>query len=116
MFRMYLTLTFTCTILLCKVALVKDEHSTLITDTTDEKGKTSSFSLPAQFVVAMKCTRSKADGPVRRKKQVLLYLCRLLLTLSYAPEPNPDPRPKKFPCAVCNKAVKWSTFGVCCDS
>jgi hypothetical protein len=79
-------------------------------------GQTSSFSLPAQFVVAMKCTRSNADGPICRKKQVLLYLCSLLLTLSYAPEPNPGPRPIKFPCAVCNKAVKWSTSGVCWDS
>jgi hypothetical protein len=116
MFRMYFTLTFTCTILLCKVVLVKDEYSTLITVTTDKKSQTSSFSLPAQFVVAMKCTRSNADGPICRKKQVLLYLCSLLLTLSYAPEPNPGPRPIKFPCAVCNKAVKWSTPGVCCDS
>ena len=111
---MYFTLTFT--ILSCKVVLVKDEHSTLITYTTDEKGQTSLFSLPAQFVVAMKCTRSNADGPVYRRKQVLLYLCSLLLTLSYALEPNPGPRPIKFPCAVCNKAVKWSTPGVCCDS
>ena len=92
MFRMYFTLTFTCTILLCKVVLVKDEHSTLITDTTDEKGQTTSFSLPAQLVVAMKCTRSNADGPICRRKQVL-YLCSLLLTLTYAPEPNPGPRP-----------------------
>ena len=113
---MYFTLTFTCTILLCKVVLVKDEHSTLITVTTDNKGQTSSFSLPAQFVVAMKCTQSNADGPICRKKQVLLYLCSLLLTLSYAPEPKPGPRPIKFPCAVCNKAVKWSTPGVCCVS
>ena len=93
---MYFTLTFTCTILLCKVVLVKDEYSTLITVTTDKKSQTSSFSLPAQFVVAMKCTRSNADGPICRKKQVLLYLCSLLLTLSYAPEPNPGPRPIKF--------------------
>jgi hypothetical protein len=63
----------------------------------------------------MKCTRSNADGPICRKKQVLLYLCSLLLTLSYALEPNPGPRPIKFPCAVCNKTVKWSTPGVCCD-
>jgi hypothetical protein len=49
-------------ILSCKVVLVKDEHSTLITYTTDEKGQTSSFSLLAQFVIAMKCTRSNADG------------------------------------------------------
>ena len=110
---MYFTLTFTCTILLCKVVLVKDEYSTLITVTTDKKSQTSSFSLPAQFVVAMKCTRSNADGPICRKNQVLLYLCSLLLTLSYALEPNPGPRPIKFPCAVCNKAVKWSTPGVC---
>ena len=109
MFRMYFTLTFTCTIL-CKLFSLKTSTVTLITDTTDDKGQTSSFSLPAQFVVAMKCIRSNADGPVCRRKQVLLYLCSLLLTLSYGPEPNPGPRPIKFPCAVCNKAVKWSTL------
>ena len=33
---------------------------------------------------------------------------RLLLAQSYAPEPNPGPRPVKFPCAICEKAVKWT--------
>ena len=64
----------------------------------------------------MRCSLSKANGPVCRHKLVLLYLCSILLTQSYAPEPNPGPRPVKFPCAVCHKAVKWTTPGVCCDS
>ena len=55
-------------------------------------------------------------GPVCRQKLVLLYLCMLLLAESYAPEPNSGPRPPKFPCGVCHKAVKWSTSGVQCDS
>ena len=56
------------------------------------------------------------NGPVCRRKLVLLYLCSILLAQSYAPEPYPGPRPVKFPCAICLKAVKWSTPGVCCDS
>ena len=111
MFRMYFTLTFTCTILLCKVVLVKDEYSTLITVTTDKKSQTSSFSLPAQFVVAMKCTRSNADGPICRKKQVLLYLCSLLLTL-ICPGTKPWSTANKIPMCSLQQGSKmehpWS--------
>ena len=45
-----------------------------------------------------------------------MYLCALLLAESYAPESNPGQRPPKFPCGICQKAVKWSTPGVQCDS
>ena len=58
---------------------------------------------------------SKQKGPVCRDKAVLLYLCSLLLAQSYAPEPNSVPRPVKFPCVICEKAVHWNTAGVCCD-
>ena len=70
----------------------------------------------SQFVVSMLSTRSKAKGPVCRDKLVLIYLCSLLLAESYAPEPNPGPRPCKYPCGYCHKAVKWTTPGICCDS
>ena len=43
-------------------------------------------------------------------------ICSILLAQSYASEPNPGPRPVQFPCAICEKAVKWTTPGVCCDS
>ncbi|CAC5393455.1 unnamed protein product [Mytilus coruscus] len=45
-----------------------------------------------------------------------MYLCSLLLTNSYAPEPNPGPRTPKYPCGTCKHAVTWKTETVCCDS
>ena len=74
------------------------------------------LSICSQFISSLRCTLPKSNGPVCRNKLVLLYLCSIMLAQSYAPEPNPGPRPVKFPCAICHKAVKWSTPGVCCDS
>lgn len=59
---------------------------------------------------------SGQKGPVCRKKLVLLYLCLLLLQESFAPEPNPGPRPPKFPCGVCHKAMEWTIPRVQCYS
>ena len=67
-------------------------------------------------ITSLRCTLSVSNDSVCRKKLVLLYLCSILLTQSYAPEPNPGPRPIKFPWVICHKAVKWTTPGVCCDS
>ena len=69
-----------------------------------------------QFVASMLNTHGKRKGPVCRNKLVLIYLCSLLLAESYAPEPNPGPRPCKYPCGYCSKAVKWTTPGICCDT
>ena len=51
---------------------------------------------------------------IKYDKLVLIYLCSLLLTNSYAPEPNPGP--PKYPCGTCRKAVTWSHEAVCCDN
>ena len=42
----------------------------------------------------------------------------LLLLLSGDVHSNPGPRPPKYPCGICNKAVKWDhkNPSVCCDS
>ena len=42
----------------------------------------------------------------------------LLLLLSGDIQSNPGPRPPKFPCGICAKAVKWDHMhpSVCCDS
>ncbi|VDI40583.1 Hypothetical predicted protein [Mytilus galloprovincialis] len=53
---------------------------------------------------------------IKYDKLVLMYLCSLLLTNSYAPEPNPGPRTPKYPCGTCTCAVTWKTEAVCCDS
>ncbi|XP_071171114.1 uncharacterized protein [Mytilus edulis] len=53
---------------------------------------------------------------IKYDKLVLMYLCSLLLTNSYAPEPNPGPRTPKYPCGTCTRAVTWKTEAVCCDS
>ena len=73
------------------------------------------LSICTQFIGTLRCSKA-ANGPVCRRKLVLLYLCGILLAQSYAPEPNPGPHPIKFPCAICQKAVKWTTPGICCDS
>jgi hypothetical protein len=52
---------------------------------------------------------------LKPQKQVLLYLSSILLTRSYAPEPNPGPRAPKHHCGQCGKAVTWQTSGIGCD-
>ena len=54
-----------------------------------------SFPVCTQFIATLKCMKPKQS--VCKGKLVLLYLCTLLLAESYAPEPNPGPRPVKFP-------------------
>ncbi|XP_063417026.1 uncharacterized protein LOC134699347 [Mytilus trossulus] len=51
---------------------------------------------------------------IKYDRLVLTYLCNILLTNSYAPEPNPGP--PKYPCGSCNKACTWKQKAVCCDS
>ena len=77
---------------------------------------TTKLSPSLQFILTLRSCMSKQKGPVCRERLVLLYLCMLLLQESYDPEPNPGPRPPKFPCGICNNAVKWTTPGVQCDS
>ena len=40
----------------------------------------------------------------------------LLLLLSGDIQPNPGPRPLKYPCGICKKACKWTTPCVRCDT
>jgi hypothetical protein len=54
---------------------------------------------------------SVKSSKLKPQKQVLLYLSSILLTRSYAPEPNPGPRAPKHPCGQCSKAVTWQTAG-----
>jgi hypothetical protein len=49
-------------------------------------------------------------------RSVLAYLTLAILNTSWDCELNPGPRPLKYPCGICHKAVKWTTPGVCCDS
>ena len=51
---------------------------------------------------------------VTEPKSSSLYLSLLLLSIAKDIESNPGP--VKYPCQICNKAVKWTTPGVCCDS
>lgn len=52
------------------------------------------------------------------RKTVLLYLSILLITQSHDTEINPGPYTPKYPCGVCNKAVRWSRTrkAVACDN
>ncbi|CAC5398665.1 unnamed protein product [Mytilus coruscus] len=51
---------------------------------------------------------------IKYDRLVLTYLCSILLTNSYAPEPNPGS--PKYLCGSCNKACTWKQKAVCCDS
>ena len=44
-----------------------------------------------------------------------LYLCVLLIVQSADTETNPGPKTPKYPCQVCEKAVRWNQKGVACD-
>ena len=68
----------------------------------------SSISTTSMMVLTRKTKTIKYD------RLVLTYLCSILLTNSYAPEPNPGP--PKYPCGSCNKACTWKQKAVCCDS
>ena len=48
-------------------------------------------------------------------KTCLTYLCLLLIINSSDCHPNPGPRPPKYPCLKCNRAVKDSDTSICCD-
>ena len=109
------------TILICKVIQSSywDCHHDESTNTdlsTIQFSNLSNLPICTQFIGSLRCSLPKSNGPVCRHKLVLLYLCSILNAQSYAPEPNPGPRPVKFPCAICHKAVEWTTPGVCCDS
>ena len=61
-----------------------------------------------------KSTSSLSNCSSGSSKLPPLYLTLLLLSTSKYIELNPGP--VKYPCQICNKAVKWTTPGVCCDS
>ena len=39
----------------------------------------------------------------------------VLLIIAGDIQPNPDPRPPKYPCSICNKAVRYGQEGIQCD-
>lgn len=54
---------------------------------------------------------SKRTLPPSKKFCLLLFL----ISLAGDVEANPGPRPPKYPCGLCNKAVKNSDPAICCD-
>ena len=121
MFQNYLSFTVFATLFICiRLATAKLPESVPSSNEIENIRYADSLSLShgqcTQIFVSMFCSNSKRKSPVCREKLVLIYLCSLLLAESYAPEPNPGPRPCKYPCGYCKKAVKWTTPGICCDS
>ena len=51
-----------------------------------------------------------------KTKLTLSYLCILLIVNAHDTEVNPGPYKPKYPCQVCNKAVKWGQRGIRCDT
>ena len=64
----------------------------------------SNFSICAQFISTLRTFNPKQR--CCHDKLVLLFSCSLFLANSDAPGPNPGPRPVKFPCVICDKAVR----------
>ena len=115
MVKLHLCLFVLATCLLARYSVSEYERFAGKLPVNTQNEFSSCSSLCNQLITSLRATMSKQKGPVCRDKAVLLYLCSLLLAQSYAPEPNPGPRPVKFPCVICEKAVRWNTPGVCCD-
>ena len=65
---------------------------------------------------SMKLSLLKSSSLKSLDRSSLMYLALVLLCYAQDIETNPGPRPLKYPCQICHKAVKWTTPGVCCDS
>ena len=64
-----------------------------------------------------RCPQVKSmNVQVYRNRQCHLYLCQFLLKISSDCHPNPGPRPPKFPCLKCRKAVKNGHASVQCET
>ena len=110
--------SYYCLFLLVVILLVKNQVSQYVKAQRKWSGlirvnlNSSNASIRTKFITALRNPKQRCCSD----KLVFLYLCSLLLANSYAPEPNPGPRPIIFPCVICEKAVRWNTRGVCCDS
>ena len=98
-----------CLFLLVAILLVKNQVPQY--EKAQRKGSgliranlnSSNASICTKFITALRTLNPKQR--CCRDKLVFLYLCSILVVNSYAPEPNPGPRPIKFPCIICEKAV-----------
>ena len=45
----------------------------------------------------------------------LLFLCFLTILYSWDIQLNPGPKPLKYPCQICSKAVRWKQRAVACE-
>ena len=57
-----------------------------------------------------------SDPSIIRKSQCLHYLSQLLIRISSDCHPNPGPRPPKYPCLSCQRAVKNNQNSVQCET
>ena len=52
----------------------------------------------------------------RTPRSCLFYLALLTILRSSDCQMNPGPRQVKFPCQICNRAVKWKQEALACDN
>ena len=123
MFQNYLSFTVFATLfILIRLATAKLPESVPSSNEIENIRYADSLSVSpgqcTQIFVSMFCSSDKRKSPVCREKLVLIYLCSLLLAKSYATEPNPGPRPCKYPCGYCKKAVngQHQEFVVTCNT
>ena len=74
----------------------------------------------ASWATSFNCLSHTFFKPEPKKNSVFMYIAVLLIIHSHDTEVNPGPRSykPKFPCGVCNKAVRWSKTrtAVACDN
>ena len=93
----------------CLLAL----HSRTRTDSSNNNSSTQVNHQIEGLLESIRNCTSKLTS--RHRPSVRTHILQTLLLMSGDISPNPGPRTPKYPCGVCQKAVKWGQDAVRCD-